>query len=176
MGVMNEVTELSKVAAVQPQAPQALTAEEFKALCTKGYDGKTEVEIKTGLSFLELYAGIYENGKLTNHIINVNQPWDIRVHFGIAGPLAELICGYWCVKVYFESMGHGREFDLHFPEYEFDCHKKHWCLTIPGTGIRPDYCGEPYKVVVTVQAKSHCYKPVAIVGFVELPLVQFYEA
>jgi hypothetical protein len=165
MGVMSEPTLVPET--------ESVSEEQFKALCDGQYKGTTEIEIKTGLNFLKLNAELYENGKPTNGIINANQPWEVRVSFGIDGPLKELICGYWCVEAHFESIGEGPEYHLSVPKFEFDCHRKYWCVKVPGR-VDPDKCSSPYKVVVTVAALSKCHKPVAILGFVELPLVQFY--
>ena len=173
---MGAIEDLRDLVSEVPAAQQEVTAEEFEAFYKAQHGGSTEVEIRTDLSLVRLSAGMYENGKPTNRIININRPWDIRVYFGLTGDLYKLICGKWCVSVNFESIGPGREFRLTHPEFYFDCHHQYWCVRIPGRGVLPTDCTTPYKVVVTVAAKSKCDEPVAILGFVGLPEVQFYDA
>ena len=174
MGVMNELIEAEAPEVIEgPDITEARFAE-----LAKGYEGrgKTEVEIDTGLNFVRLYAGVYEGRRLTNGIINVAKPWDVRVQWCLVGRLKDLICGKWCVSVHFESIGEGREFTLHYPEFHFDCHHECFYVRIPGRGLRPDDCSTPYKVVVTVLYKTLCNKPGPIVGFVDFPVIQFYHA
>ena len=158
------------------QVPE-LTETQFEEL-VKGYHDKckAEVEIDAGLNLVRLYAGVYEGRKLTNGIINIAKPWDVRVSWCLVGPLKDLICGKWCVSVHFESIGEGREFDLHYPEFHFDCRSKCFDVRIPGRALRPDDCSTPYKVVVTVLYKTLCGEPGPIAGFCEFPVMQFYHA
>ena len=173
MGVMHELVEAET--AVPTEAPD-FTEERFEELAKGYHDCKSEVEVKTGLSLIRLYAGVYEGRNPTNGIINVANPWDVRVSWCLTGPLRELICGTWCVSVHFESIGEGREFTLHYPEFEFNCHHKCYSVRLPGRGIRPDDCSTPYKPVVTVAYKTMCGKPGPIIGFCEFPVIQFYDS
>ena len=158
------------------KVPEAITEAQFTDLCKSPLASVTEVDVKPGLTLFGLYAEVYENGQPTNRIINVNQPWEIRVAFGLKGPLKELICGKWCVDVYFESIGPGREFRLTHPEIDFNCSNGYWYVTIPGPVLETTDCGVPYKLVATVAYHSMCGKPAGIVGFSELPLIEFYSA
>jgi len=175
MGVMGEFADLSETIEV-PQSCKEITEAHFEELLKTDYAGRTEVELKTGLNLIRLYAGVYENGRPTNSIINVNQPWDVRLSFGLVGPLREIICGKWCVSVNFESIGPGSEFRITHPEYDFNCKNYYWSLVLPGPRLDPTRCTSPFKMVATVAARSHCGRPVGILGHVELPLVQFYAA
>lgn len=175
MGTMNELEKVVETTEVA-QGHEPITEAHFEELRHADFAGRTEVKLNTGLNLIRLYAGVYENGKPTNGIINVNQPWDVRVSFGLVGPLKEILCGKWCVSVDFESIGPGYEFRTSHPEYDFNCKHCYWSLRLPGPRIDPTKCTTPYKIVVTVAARSHCGKPVGILGFVELPLVQFYAA
>jgi hypothetical protein len=158
------------------KVPEPLTAAQFDELCKKPLACVSEVEIKTGLNFFVISAEVYENGNPTNGIININNPWEIRVAFGLKGPLKELICGKWCVDVNFESFGPGNEYRLTHPEFEFNCQNDYWYVTIPGSDVDPTDCGTPYKLVATVAYHTACDKPAGIIGFCELPLVEFYAA
>jgi hypothetical protein len=175
MGVMDEVAKLAETIET-PENRQEITEAHFEELLKADYAGKTEVELKTGLNFIRLHAGVYENGRPTNGIINVNQPWDVRVSFGLVGPLREIICGKWCATVDFESIGPGHEFRVSHPEFDFNCKHRYWSLCFPGPKLDPTRCTTPYKMVATVAARSHCGRPVGILGYVELPIVQFYAA
>lgn len=173
MGNMNE-----PIVAEQQEAFAGpdFTKARFEKLA-KGYcDGKTEVELKTGLNLIKLYAGVFEGSNPTNCIINVANPWDVRVSWCLTGPLKELICGKWCAAVHLESIGDGKEFTLKFPHFDFNCAQECFSVCIPGGGIEPDDCGTPYKAVVTVTYESMCGKAGPICGFVELPMLQFYHS
>lgn len=173
MGAMNEPV-------AKPMATSA--GVDFSKACfdavaaTDCHDVATEVQVRIGLNFIHLYAGVYEHGQPTNRIINVAGPWDVRASWRVDGPLRELICGKWCVQARFESIGEGPEFTLHGPEFVFGCEHECYSVVIPGGGIRPDDCGAPYKAVVTLTYKSMCGKPGPILGFVEIPMLQFYHS
>ncbi|MFM9886094.1 MAG: hypothetical protein ACKVQT_23965 [Burkholderiales bacterium] len=172
MGVMEDL----QVPAVG-QSVVAMDKNEFEKFGEQPHCGKAEVEIKTGLTLFALYAGIYENGAPTNGIVNINQPWDVKVGFGLKGPLRELICGKWCITAHFESIGNAPEFDVDVePHIHFDCHNEYWCVRIPGPRLDTAHCGRPYKIAVTVAYKSMCGKPAGIIGYVELPMTEFYRA
>ena len=162
---MNELERVAETTEVA-QSQEPISEAHFEELRHADFAGRTEVKLNTGLNLIRLYAGVYENGKPTNGIMS----------FGLVGPLKEILCGKWCVSVDFESIGPGYEFRTSHPEYDFNCKHGYWSLRLPGPRIDPTKCTTPYKIVVTVAARSHCGKPVGILGFVELPLVQFYAA
>ena len=174
MGAMNEAIAIEKQQAFQKPD---FTKARFDELAAKDcYDCKSEVELRTGLNLIRMYAGVYEGPNPTNRIINVANPWDVRVSWCLVGPLKELICGMWCVQVHFESIGEGPEFTLKGPEFEFNCHQDCYSVCIPGRGIDPKDCGSPFKAVVTVTYKSMCGEPGPILGFCEFPIMQFYHS
>jgi len=175
MGVMNEPVALATTTEVA-QSQQSISEERFAECYRAGTPGNTEVELKTGLNLIRLYAGVYENGEPTNGIININKPWDVRVSFGLVGPLREIICGKWCVSANFESIGPGQEARVVHPDFDFSCKHHYFSVRLPGPKLDPTKCTTPYKIAVTVAARSHCGKPVGILGYVELPLVQLYAA
>lgn len=172
MGVMNE--PLARDVRSVEASNRPVTAEEIEVVAKSSHGAHTEIELDTELSFIKLHAAIYEDGKPTNRLINVNKPWEVRVYFGITGPLQEMICGKWCVSANFESIGPGEEFRLKHPDFYFDCHQQYWCLRIPGK-VDPTACGDPYRVTVTVRAISKCDTPLGIIGFATLPEVLFFE-
>jgi hypothetical protein len=114
-------------------------------------------------------------------IIRVGSDWSVHIEWELTGQLAKLICGEWCVHLYLESMGPGPELKLpvnghHVPldpcgdgKYEY------WCRVRAGT-VTAEHCSTPYKLVIGITYLNYCGKPGPIAGFVEGPILQFYEA
>ena len=129
----------------------------------------------------DISAEVYEvKGAKPVSIIRTDQEWGVKVRWTLKGSLAEFICGEWCLHLRLESLGPGPEllFDAskRIPlepcgkgEYEYDFRIK------PGR-ITGAHCSIPYKPVVTVTYYTACHKPGPMAGFVELPILQFYEA
>jgi len=69
---------------------------------------------------------------------------------------------------------HLRGFSYH--TMDFYCGKSfYYDFKFKPGDITADYCSTPYKPVVTVTYNSVCHVPGPIAGFVELPILQFYE-
>lgn len=121
----------------------------------------------------------------SNHIIRIDHDWVVRVNWSITGALASCICGDWCLHLYMESIGRGREF--HFPTDE-DLHLKldpcqdqvegryeyNQDIRVPAGFVQEVHCGIPYKPVVSLTYRDVCERPGPMAGFVELPTIQFY--
>lgn len=128
-----------------------------------------------------LYAGIFEGDYPSNNVIRTDQEWSVRLHWWLEGALRECICGYWCLNVHFESMGGGPEFSWPYEPVKIaldpcgDGHYKYDFKFLPGL-IKPQHCSVPYKLVVTLQYETPCYRPGPMAGFCELPMVQFYDS
>lgn len=142
---------------------------------------KTEVQLPTQPRLeLRMGADVYEDGKPSNCIIQYHKPWDVRLRWSFQGALAPCICGYWCVGLRFESLGPGPEFAYPPKPHLVDlnpCGNGCYEYTIrmePGT-IRVEHCSTPYKVVAVLTYLDYCKDPGPIVGFCELPTLQFYE-
>lgn len=126
---------------------------------------------------------VYEaDERPTNHIINVDEDWGIRLQWGVRGRWAKCLCGFWCVGAHFESIGPGREFVLPGSRdslialdpcgdgrYEYD-------FRVPARYVKPEYCASIYKIVLSLTYRTPCKKPGPIAGKYELPMVQFYES
>ena len=129
-----------------------------------------------------LRAAVYEEGEPTNFIIRSDKTWSIKVHWHLYGALRKCLCGEWCLQVYLESIGPGKEFvlpgasDVRIPlDPCGNGHYEHEFAFRPGT-ITPEYCAVPYKVVVGLTYRTPCDEPGPIAGFVELPTIQFFES
>lgn len=143
---------------------------------SKLFHGKTEADVRCDLS-LRLGASLLEGGKDTNCIIDVGKPWSVDVWWSLHGSLRECICGIWCVSLHLESIGKAKEFSIPHRDIKLNpCGTHHYHARIEGRGLDPDDCTTPYKLVATISYKNLCGTPGPILGFVELPLVQFYES
>ncbi len=142
--------------------------------------GNLEVSLPQPYLGGEIYAKVYEvKGAKPTTIIRTDQEWGVEVHWDLKGSLAPFICGEWCVHLCLESMGPGPELRLDHPHIplnpcgdgEYDCDFRVKPYVVTGKD-----CSTPYKLVVTVTYLTACEKPGPIAGFVEGPLLQFYEA
>jgi hypothetical protein len=114
-------------------------------------------------------------------IIRSDQDWKVHVHWTLSGKLNEFVCGEWCLNLFLESIGPGRE--LRLPDEELHVHLKpqpyetrYWeTICIPAGRVPVDMCGTPYKLVVTVTYLTPKGEPGPMAGFVEGPVVQFYQ-
>lgn len=144
---------------------------------------KGQFEVSLPVPFLrgDIQAAVYEvGGASPTSIIRSDQDWGVQVRWQLEGSLVPFICGEWCIHLRLESLGTGRELTLEAPnlipldpcgkgEYYFDFRVKR------GT-IRPEHCSIPYKPIVTVTYYTACRTPGPIAGYVELPILQFYDA
>jgi hypothetical protein len=159
--------------------------------------GQFEVSLSDPALSGGIEAEVYELGGPTGHnatsIIRHDQDWGVKIKWYLEGTLVPFVCGYWCISLYFESMGspagpdHNQdEFDLRAAyEVKLDpCLKPdadghyyyYYDFKVPKGTIKPGHCGRPYKVVAAVTYKTLCNRPGPMAGFVEGPMIQFYEA
>ena len=145
--------------------------------------GSFEVSLPSPVLTGEIYADVYEvAGAKPTTIIRTDQHWGVKAHWELEGPLAAFICGEWCLHLFLESMGPGPELKLDpYPnmnipldpcgngEYYFDFKVE------PGV-VKAEHCSNPYKLVLAVTYITPCGKPGPIAGFVEGPMLQFYQA
>ena len=143
--------------------------------------GNFEVSLPEPYLGGEIYAEVYEvGGARPTTIIRTDQEWGVKLHWDLKGSLAPFICGRWCVHLFLESMGPGPELKLdanpdYIPldpcgngEYDFDFRVRRGVVT-------GRHCSNPYKLVATITYLTACDKPGPIAGFVEGPMLQFYE-
>ncbi|MDX2039654.1 MAG: hypothetical protein SF097_00310 [Acidobacteriota bacterium] len=143
--------------------------------------GTFEVSLTNPALSGTIEADVYEQGGVApTTIIDYDQEWGVKIKWQLSGSLVPFICGSWCVSLYFESMGAGPEFDLHRThtlelnpcgsgKYDYD-------FRVPRGTIRKEHCGRPYKVVAAVTFVTKCGKPGPMAGYVEGPMIQFYES
>lgn len=158
------------------------TSEELESQVKRSVAGTVEIDFPEFDLKAYLRGFVYEaDENPSNRIINIDEDWGIKLQWWVRGRWARCLCGYWCVGAHFESIGHGPEFrlphgaetlvkldpcgDLHY-EYDF---------RVPAKYVKPEYCSSIYKIVLSLTYRTPCKKPGPIAGFVELPLVQFYE-
>lgn len=133
-------------------------------------------------------------------IIEADDYWYVTARWFLYGPIRRMICGYWCVRLFLESLGED-DLDVELVNDEGlielepcgdGCYEARFRVK-PYT-IRVEHCGTPFKPILTVQylttcrfpykkpedweAAPHCKRYLAgpLAGFVEFPVTQFiYE-
>jgi hypothetical protein len=115
-------------------------------------------------------------------IIEADKDFKVHIKWHLEGDLTPFVCGYWCVSVFLESIGPGAE--LRLPDYPVELSLEPapgrneyvaWILVPAGT-IKTEHCGIPYKLVSTVTYRTPRGRPGPMAGFVEGPVLQFYES
>lgn len=144
---------------------------------------ETPTDLAPGLSG-KIEAELYEVGGPTpTTIIRTSENWYVDINWSLYGMIVPMICGKWCIHLHMESIGQGPELtlsDYNGPAYLLlePCGdgKYSYRLDVKKGTIKPEHCSTPYKLVVAVTYLNYCGKPGPIAGFVELPVVQFYDA
>jgi len=114
-------------------------------------------------------------------LIRTDQDALIFVEWSLDGPLTEFICGSWCVAAYLESIGPGPEVQLPEPALEVPLapapgpNAYQATLRIPTGTFQPHGCAAPYTLVVVVAYRTPLGWPGPMAGFVEGPILTFYE-
>lgn len=120
-----------------------------------------------------IHATIYEEGGMEpTSIIHTDQSWRIEVEWSLTGGLANLLYGEWQVRVFFETLGPGKEFALPVPPAtlkmkpcEDGGNYKH-VFQFPAGTINPKGMDSPlYDLGITVIAYDACGKPAPFHGF-----------
>jgi hypothetical protein len=115
-------------------------------------------------------------------IIDVNKDAKVHISWRLDGALTPFVCGHWCVSIFLESIGEGPELSLPAEPAEVPLHPEPgpkayeaWIL-IPAGTIAPEHCSVPYKLVSTVTYRTVKGRPGPMAGFVEGPVLQFYDS
>ncbi|MDR3578054.1 MAG: hypothetical protein P4L50_29670 [Anaerolineaceae bacterium] len=150
---------------------------------TPGYtQGEFEVEFPSQYLAGTIEAGVNEVGETPSHNIDINDAWEIHVNWQLTGQALGMVNGLWYVSAFMESIGGGSEFALPDPvpnaiplnptngQYST-------LFSIPANAVTPTppKTDIVYKLVVTVVYKDAAMKWGPIAGFVELPMLHFYE-
>ena len=164
--------------------------------------GKFETDLEPILSG-SISANIHDEVEPYSHyvsIIEADDYWYVTAHWRLIGSARRMICGYWCVRLFMESLGED-DLDVELVNDEGlikldpcgdGCYEAHF--TVKPYTIRVEQCGTPFKPVLTVQylttcrfpyrseeeweAAPHCKRFLSgpMAGFVEFPVTQFiYE-
>jgi hypothetical protein len=149
---------------------------------TTGYF-ETPVDLAPALAG-KIEADVFEVGGVKpTYIIRTNQDWYVDIHWELTGSIVPMICGEWCVHLVMESIGPGAELKLQDYDYPYyipldPCGdgKYHLQLDVKKDTIKPEHCSTPYKPVLVITYLTYCKKPGPIAGFVELPMLQFFDA
>lgn len=142
---------------------------------------KIEVSLSNPALAGTINAELYEvGGASPTTIIDYDQDWGITLDWQLTGSLVPFVCGTWCISLFFESIGNGPEFDLHHDhEIKLDpCNggKYHYDFKVRKGTVKKEHCGRPYKLVVAIVYETECHRPGPMAGFVELPMIQFYDS
>ena len=117
-----------------------------------------------------------------NHVLEITMPWKVQVDWRLFGPIAAAIGGTWEVKVFVESIGQGFEGEVGSATKALTdleagssvTNRKYQTIinvpanTPPNTGV--------YKPVVLITYKNDSGDIMAMAGFSEAPLINFYQS
>lgn len=128
-----------------------------------------------------LDAAVYElGGSAPTTVLDKTQGWEVRFDWGVHGsPLTKMLAGQWCLSLHLESMGPGAELQLPLAGPKmvpFDPAISHYTavITVPAGTIAPS-ADVIYKVVACLTTKSVNGFPGPIAGYVEGPILQFFD-
>ena len=159
------------------------TTEELHKVTRQGIEGTFEVCLPSPSLWGRIWGSVYEEGCPPANIIRADKQWGVHVGWCVYGNLVPFMCGKWCLRLHAESIGPGEEFDLpkercskEVPMDPCKCCYEERILVNPGI-IKPEHCGIPYKLVLTVQYLTACKdRPGPVTGFVEFPVIEFYQS
>lgn len=119
-------------------------------------------------------------------VIACDQDWYVEIEWDLKGKLLHHLCGYFCVCVYLERIGPGKDLSLDCdgdgkPCIEWipidpcgDGHYKVKCKG-PRDEIDCDACGTLYVVAVTLTSFDQCKGPGHLRAYCKGPTLMFYE-
>lgn len=126
-------------------------------------------------------AAVYElGGSAPTTVIDETQSWEARFDWGVHGsPLTKMLAGKWCLSLHLESIGPGPEVLLPVSgpkEVPFDPAISHYTavITVPAGTIATS-ADVIYKVVACLTTKDALGRPGPIAGYVEGPILQFFD-
>ncbi len=125
-------------------------------------------------------ATIYEEGQRgPQDIVAIGDEWYVKVQWYLTGGLQRHLCGQFCVAVYFESIGRGKEFSFGPVEVEMKpCGDGRYEYIFKGSDwvkLKEKHCGRLYHVGVSLTSRA-CDRPGHIAGFCDVGTVMFVPA
>jgi hypothetical protein len=123
----------------------------------------------------------HEVNEPPSRIIDVKDDLLIDINWCLTGSMLSYICGQWCVQVFLDCMGGGAPWK-HVDRLDVDpathpdgCYEL--TVTLPANTVKvsKDDCALPCWFVVCITFIDKAKKPGAIAGFVEGPMLQFYN-
>lgn len=147
-----------------------------------GHDHACNRECEFEIAPYELIRGgiratLYEEGETgPQEIISVDNEWYVKVQWYLRGGLRRHLCGDFCLRVSFESIGRGKDRDFGPVEVKMDpCGDGWYEYTFKSSDwkkIRAGDCGQLYHVGVSLTSKA-CGEPGHIKGFCDVGTVMF---
>lgn len=119
-------------------------------------------------------------------IIACDEDWYVEVEWKLWGSLMHHMCGYFCVCVYLESIGPGKDYSLPCDSDDKPCiemipmdpcgdgHYKVKCK-VPAHYVDCGDCGQLYELGVTLTSLDQCKHPGKIAAYCKGPALMFYE-
>jgi hypothetical protein len=136
-------------------------------------------------------ASVYEGGPPEGKqdpttIVSCNEDLYVKVEWQLYGHLVQHLCGYFCVCVYLESIGPGKDYSLDCDNTGQPCldliemnpcgdGKYEAICRIPANSIDCGDCGRLYEIAVTLTSLNYCKKPGHIAAYCKGPCIMFYE-
>jgi hypothetical protein len=123
-----------------------------------------------------------QNGVSPATIIRTNQAWAVQVNWQTTGLATGMISGTWHLHAYLESLGPGDDLnlidpnDLNIPLTPGSSPVNYSArLDVPANTVVAPHSGTLYKLVVTLTYVEPGGNPGPMAGFVEGPVLQFYN-
>ncbi|MCG3160713.1 MAG: hypothetical protein JMDDDDMK_01782 [Acidobacteria bacterium] len=127
-------------------------------------------------------ATVMEHGGTTpTTIIRADQAWAVDLHWDLHGALVPMISGMWVVHIYLESIGPGAELklpdpapEIKIPVNQISGHYAHH-FHVPAGRVPATHGSTPYKLVAAITYETQYGTPGPMAGYVEGPILQFYN-
>ncbi|HEX5688419.1 MAG TPA: hypothetical protein VFX76_00355 [Roseiflexaceae bacterium] len=141
----------------------------------------------TDLGVSKLTATVFEVANppsvpadLETKVIRTDQAWGARIQFETTGAATSWLTGTWHVGLYLESIGPGPELELgiqHVPLTPGANPAYDVTLNVPAgaVGPVPDHQTRPFKLVTCVSYMMPDDTPGPMAGYIEGPILQFYN-
>ena len=134
----------------------------------------------------EVFEVLGPDDRAPTTVIGDDQSWGIDITLTVSGKLTRHLCGEWCVCVYLESIGPGKEYQLDLnPQDDEKCLRVPLkpCedgvypirVEFPAGKIKTGECGRLYLLAISVIGLDACGDPGHISGFCKGPTLMFYE-